>query len=184
MSGVSACKLSVEVFHIGTEGEPQWTETEVRGPPTDGDAVQTAIEGDIAVGAAEGPPADRAAAQLPVADVGPAVPGATFRVASFNIGINQHMLNARRTPQYLDDTERIIETCATDSRLHIMNLCEFGGHRQGLDAANIDTLDMNIFSDTAAASFSVEGKSTVMSLHSRLPHNKKMSASQRPKKLG
>ena len=47
------------------------------------------------------------------------------------------MLNARRTPQYLDDTERIIETCATDSRLH------------------------------------------VMSLHSRLPHDKKMLTSQK-----
>ena len=108
MSGVSTCKLPVGVCRVGTEGELQWTEAEVRDPPTDGDAAQTPIEGDIAMGAAEGPPADRGAAQLPVADVGPVVPGATFRVASFNIGINQDMLNARRTPQYLDDTERII----------------------------------------------------------------------------
>ena len=52
------------------------------------------------------------------------LPIATFRVGSFNIGINHEMLNARRTPQYLDDTER-------------------------------------------------------MSLHSRLPHDKKMSTSQK-----
>ena len=65
------------------------------------------------------------------------LPIGVIRVGSFNIGINHDMLNARRTPQYLDDTERIIETCATDSRLH------------------------------------------VMSLHSRLPHDKKMLTSQK-----
>ena len=84
------------------------------------------------------------------------LPIATFRVGSFNIGINQEMLNAKRTPQYLDDTERIIQTCVTEYRLQVMNLCELGGHRQGLEAANINPLDMNIFRGTAAASVSVD----------------------------
>ena len=79
-----------------------------------------------------------------------------INIGSFNIGIYQDMLTCRGAQEYIDQTEDIITTCVKVGRLHIMNLCELGGHRQGFAAANINALDMRIFRGTAAASVSVD----------------------------
>ena len=50
----------------------------------------------------------------------------------------------RDAQQHLDNIEEIVAACAEDKPLHIMNLCELGGHRRGLAAANINVLDMNV----------------------------------------
>ena len=56
----------------------------------------------------------------------------------------------------VDYTERIIKECVAKGRLQVMNLCELGGHRQGLEAANINPLDMKIFTGPAAPYVSIE----------------------------
>ena len=79
-----------------------------------------------------------------------------IHIGSFNIGIHQSMLTCSGAQEYIDQTEHIIATCAKVGQLHIMNLCELGGHRQGFAAANINEADMGIFRGTAAASVSVD----------------------------
>ena len=82
-------------------------------------------------------------------------PVTAIRIGSFNVGVEQDMLTCRGAQDYIHKTEHIITTCAKVGALHIMNLCELGGHRQGLSAANINALDMSIFRGTAAPSVSV-----------------------------
>ena len=79
-----------------------------------------------------------------------------IHIGSFNIGIHQSMLTCSGAQGYLDQTERIIATCAKVGQLDIMNLCELGGHREGFAAANINEADMGIFRGTAAASVCVD----------------------------
>ena len=75
-----------------------------------------------------------------------------FRIGSFNVGAGQDMLTGKKTKQYVRKIERIITTCVQDAGLHIMNMCELGGHLQGFNAAGISALDMKIFQGTAAPS--------------------------------
>ena len=67
-----------------------------------------------------------------------------IRIGSFNVGVDQNMLAGKRCNATLKKVEDIIATCVRDSALDIMNLCESGGHRQGLHACRppIDPLDM------------------------------------------
>jgi hypothetical protein len=55
-----------------------------------------------------------------------------MRIGSFNVGVHQDMLTSKKMHTYMHKVEDIITTCVQDSGLHIMNLCEFGGHLQGL----------------------------------------------------
>ena len=68
-----------------------------------------------------------------------------FRIGSFNVGIDQNMLTSKKAARYVNKVQEIIATCVQDTGLHIMNLCEFGGHQQGLSAAGIDASAMPIF---------------------------------------
>ena len=68
-----------------------------------------------------------------------------FRIGSFNLGVNQNMLTSKRCHEYMCKVEHIITTCVQDAGIHIMNFCEFGGHLEGLSAAGVNALDMNIF---------------------------------------
>ena len=54
-----------------------------------------------------------------------------FRIGSFNFGIEQQMLTGKRCRDYMRKAQDIITTCVQDAGLHIMNLCELGGHKQG-----------------------------------------------------
>ena len=72
------------------------------------------------------------------------------RIGSFNVGVFQDMLTGRKFKFYLREVEDIITTCVQDAQLDIMNLCEFGGHLQGLSAAGLDARDMKIFKGPAA----------------------------------
>ena len=99
------------------------------------------------------------------------LPIATFRVGSFNIGVYQDMLNGKNAMHSVDYTERIIKECVAKGRLHVMNLCELGGHRQGLEAADINPLDMKIFTGPAAFYFSIQDNYlTVWGLNHDAPH--------------
>ena len=70
-----------------------------------------------------------------------------LRIGSFTVGINQGMLDGKRCRKNLRKVEYIITTCVQDWGLDIMNLSEFGGHRQGLHACRppIHADDMEIF---------------------------------------
>ena len=54
-----------------------------------------------------------------------------LRIGSFNVGIDQNMLEGKEAGKYILKVEDIITTCVQDGGLHIMNLCELGGHKQG-----------------------------------------------------
>ena len=73
----------------------------------------------------------------------------TFRIGSFNLGIHQEMLTSKHAHKHLHKIEDIISTCFQEG-VHIMNLCEFGGHRQGPSAAGISLFDMKSFRGPAA----------------------------------
>ena len=67
-----------------------------------------------------------------------------FRIGSFNIGVDQSELTSQNAKAVLDKAENIITTCVKNFGLHIINLCEFGGHLQGLSDAGISAKDMKI----------------------------------------
>ena len=73
-----------------------------------------------------------------------------FRIGSFNVGVNQSMLTGKNCYGYVKRIKSIITTCVVDSALDIMNLCEVGGHKQGLFAAGIHPGDMQILEGTDA----------------------------------
>ena len=73
----------------------------------------------------------------------------TFRIGSFNLGIHQEMLTSKHAHKHLHKIEDIISTCFQEG-VDIMNLCEFGGHRQGPSAAGISLFDMKSFRGPAA----------------------------------
>ena len=83
-------------------------------------------------------------------------PVISIRIGSFNTGVQQSMLTGKGRQHYIDYVEHIISKCVKVGRLHIMNLCELGGHKQGFAAANINELDMPIFQGTAAPYVSVD----------------------------
>ena len=85
-----------------------------------------------------------------------APPIISIRIGSFNTGVHQSMLTGKGQQHYVDYVEHIISECVEVGRLHIMNLCELGGHKKGFAAANIDEFDMPIFQGTAAPSVSVD----------------------------
>ena len=70
------------------------------------------------------------------------LPIATFRVGSFNIGVLQDMLTGKNTQKCIDWTEHIIKECAEEGKLTVMNLCELGGHKKGLLAADLNPFAM------------------------------------------
>ena len=55
-----------------------------------------------------------------------------FRIGSYNVDVDQSKLTSENAKAVLDKVENIITTCVKNLGLHIMNLCEFGGHLQGL----------------------------------------------------
>ena len=56
----------------------------------------------------------------------------------YTAGVDQEMLtSSRNVRKHMHNVEKVIKTCVQDEGLHIMNLCELGGHRQGLSAAGI-----------------------------------------------
>ena len=65
------------------------------------------------------------------------------------------MLTSRNVSKYVSKVGHIIATCVKDASLHIMNLCELGGHQKGLSAAGIHVEDMDIFKGKDAPSVSV-----------------------------
>ena len=75
-----------------------------------------------------------------------------MRIGSFNVGVNQDMLEGQSKERHLAKVEDIIATCVQDMGLDIMNLCEFGGHRKGSHACMppIDPLEMRIFGPTTS----------------------------------
>ena len=79
-----------------------------------------------------------------------------FRIGNFNIGVDQSELTSENAKAALDKVENIITTCVKNFGLHIMNLCEFGGHFQVMSAAGIHELDMKIFQGPAAPSVSID----------------------------
>ena len=80
-----------------------------------------------------------------------------IRIGSFNVGVTQSMLEGKKSSVYLQKVEYIISTCVTNYLLDIMNLCEFGGHRQGLGACDppIQVQEMQIFQTSPHPSVSV-----------------------------
>ena len=72
-----------------------------------------------------------------------------FRIGSFNVGACQEMLTGKKTKRYVHKVESIITTCVQEGCLHIMNMCELGGHLQGFNAVGINPRDMKIFQGTA-----------------------------------
>ena len=70
-----------------------------------------------------------------------------LRIGSFNVGILQGMLDGKGRSKNLRKVEDNITTCVQDWGLDIMNLSEFGGHRQGPHARRppIHADDMEIF---------------------------------------
>ena len=64
------------------------------------------------------------------------------------------LTSKKKVRTHLRKAEYIIKTCVQGERLDIMNLCELGGHRQGLSAAGIYPNAMKI-SDGTPASVSV-----------------------------
>ena len=77
------------------------------------------------------------------------------RIGSFNVGVPQSMLTSKNQETYLKKIEDIITLCVQDRGLHIMNLCELGGHLEGLPSAGIDARDMQIFQGLKAPSVMV-----------------------------
>ena len=71
-----------------------------------------------------------------------------IRIGSFNCGVAYSTLTGKRCYITLNKVQQIISTCVTDFGLHIMNMCELGGHRQGLLEAGITPTDMRIFDHT------------------------------------
>jgi len=78
-----------------------------------------------------------------------------LRIGSFNVGIDQNMLKSKKVRQYLNKVEDIIAACVQDAGLHIMNLCELGGHLEGLSAAGILATHLKLFQDPAPPSVSI-----------------------------
>ena len=74
----------------------------------------------------------------------------SIRIGSFNVGVHQDMLTSKNWRKCLRKVEHIIRTCVQDVGLHIMNLCELGGHLGGLAQAGISEFDMDIFQGSAA----------------------------------
>ena len=57
----------------------------------------------------------------------------TIRIGSFNAGVPQGILTGKSSRKCMRKVEQIITTCVTDMGLHIMNLCELGGHLGGVE---------------------------------------------------
>ena len=61
------------------------------------------------------------------------LPTALLNLGCFNCGIHQDMLCR---PMHQNNLKRIIAKAVVEQDLHIVNLCEVGGHKQGLDMSN------------------------------------------------
>ena len=75
-----------------------------------------------------------------------------IRIGSFNVGMQQDMLEGKAAEKHLKKIEHIITTCVTDMALDIMNLCEFGCHKQGLAACRppINPHEMGMFAPSTS----------------------------------
>ena len=59
-------------------------------------------------------------------------------VGSFNLGLYQQQIESTRFPKgTLKNFRRIIAKGFEEGDLHLLNLCEVGGHKQGLPASHI-----------------------------------------------
>ena len=59
----------------------------------------------------------------------------TFRIGCFNIGIRQDML---KTYKHMYNVRRILGRGFCEGNLHMIGLCEVGGHKQWLKTADIN----------------------------------------------
>ena len=60
-------------------------------------------------------------------------------VGCFNTGIDQRMLRSQR---HLDNFKRIQGKGFAERDLHLLGLCEVGGHKQGLNTLGIYSEDL------------------------------------------
>jgi len=67
----------------------------------------------------------------------------TLRIGSFNAGVEQSSLTGRNRKKVMDKTSDVITLCVRAHNLHMFSLCELGGHRQGLEEADLVYRDMN-----------------------------------------
>ena len=65
-----------------------------------------------------------------------------MRLGSFNVGVQQSMLTGRDCRKVMDKASDVIALCVQDLGLHMFSLCEFGGHKQGLEDAGINYREM------------------------------------------
>ena len=72
------------------------------------------------------------------------VPGdeVTFNIGTFNVGVGQPMLTARKSAQHFENLKRVISKAVESQDLSMFFACEVGGHKQGLPAAGIAAADM------------------------------------------
>ncbi len=70
---------------------------------------------------------------------------ANLRLGSFNVGVVQSMLTGENVCKVMEKASDVITLCVQDFGLHMFSMCEFGGHKQGLEDASIDYRNMKVF---------------------------------------
>ena len=68
-----------------------------------------------------------------------------LRIGSFNVGIEQELLEHHKSRESFLSFQDILLTCLDDVGLDVMNFCGVGGPKKGIRAAGIDPLDLEIF---------------------------------------
>ena len=63
-------------------------------------------------------------------------------IGSFNAGVNQSMMTGRTKDRNKRKIEGIITNCVNDVGLHLMSMCEVGGHLEGPSEAGIMIFDI------------------------------------------
>ena len=66
-------------------------------------------------------------------------------IGTFNVGTDQTKLRSKKCAEkIMPNLRRVINICVDLGDLHLLNLCELGGHRQGLNQAKLemDTVTM------------------------------------------
>ena len=68
-----------------------------------------------------------------------------LRIGSFNVGMDQELLESDKSRESFQTLQPILETCFDDVALDIMNLCGVGGSKKGIGAAGISVHDLKMF---------------------------------------
>ena len=85
------------------------------------------------------PPGDAGSASADASQLGGSSDGTVvrLRIGSVNAGVEQSMMTGRRKDRCKLKIEHIIAACVQGAGLHIMSLCEVGGHLQGPSVAGM-----------------------------------------------